>query len=110
VSAPWQLVVLSDERAAVTPAAACWLSAVVTPLLPGSWALWGWERMMEQPAGWEELLETVVILVMCLVGVVGREVMCLVGEPWHTVLAILLSSLLICMQDIIQGGGTEWYR
>ena len=44
--------------------------------------------MIEQPAGWEEYL------LMCLEGVVGREVMCLVGDPWHT--AILLSSLLIC--------------
>jgi hypothetical protein len=40
--------------------------------------------MIEQPAGWE------VYLLMCLVGVVGWEVMCLVGEP------LLLSSLLIC--------------
>lgn len=37
--------------------------------------------MIEQPAGWEEHLEPVVTLVMCLDGVVGREVMCLVGEP-----------------------------
>jgi hypothetical protein len=69
--------------------AACWLSAVVTDLLSGSLALCGCcERMIEYPAGWEEHL------VMCLEGVVGREVMCLVGDPWHT--AILLSSLLIC--------------
>ena len=40
--------------------------------------------MIEQPAGWEEHLQTVVILVMCLEGVVGREVMCLVGKPWHS--------------------------
>ena len=31
-----------------------------------------------------------VILVMCLEGVVGREVMCLVGKPWHTVLLSLI--------------------
>ena len=46
--------------------------------------------MIEQPAGWEEHLEIVVILVMCLEGVVGREVMCLVGKPWHTVLLSLI--------------------
>ena len=31
-----------------------------------------------------------VTLVMCLEGVVGREVMCLVGKPWHTVLLSLI--------------------
>ena len=61
-----------SERAAaaVTPAAASWLSAVVTDLLPGSWALRGCcEGLIKQLAGWEERLEPVVILVMCLEGV-----------------------------------------
>lgn len=67
--------------------------------------------MIEQPAGWEEHLEPVVTLVMCLDGVVGREVMCLVGEPWHTVLAILLSSLLISLWTRHNtGGGTRWVQ
>jgi hypothetical protein len=48
--------------------------------------------------------------VMCLEGVVGREVMCLVGEPWHTVLAILLCSLLICRSKTRLNNTRGWHR